>query len=86
MTSSTNYTGLILVTGASNPSIEGKILETLKPFAIQIIDKQSMDIRHRYFLAVLISLDRAHSKAIEIDLKECADSLGVDLAIDYQDS
>ena len=86
MTSSTKYTGLILVTGASNPSIEEKILETLEPFAIQIVDKQSMDIRARYFLAILIALDRAHAKAIEKDLIECANSLAVDLAIDFQDS
>ena len=77
---------MILVTGASNPSIEEKILETLEPFAIQIVDKQSMDIRARYFLAILIALDRAHAKAIEKDLIECANSLAVDLAIDFQDS
>jgi len=79
-----NFTGLILVTGESAPGIEGAILETLSPFTIQILDKQSMDIRERYFLAIHFSLDKAHAKAIEKDLVATAEKLNVDLVVDYR--
>lgn len=84
MTSDEIFTGLILVTGVSAPKIEESILEILKPFSIKILDKQCIDIRNRYFLTILFSLDKAHAKSIELDLNEGAQKLGVDLAIDYQ--
>lgn len=84
MTSKGNFTALILITGVSNPNIEAEILSTLSPFAIQILDKQSMSIRDRYFLAILFALDQAHAKAIEADLTETCSKLEVDLAVDYQ--
>ncbi|MEY2597373.1 MAG: hypothetical protein RL182_456 [Actinomycetota bacterium] len=79
-----NFTGLLLVTGESAPNIESEILETLSPFVMTILDKQSMDIRGRYFLAIHFSLDKAHAKAIEKDLLDTAAKLGVDLVVDYQ--
>ena len=79
-----NFTGLILVTGVSAPGIEAAILETLAPFTISILDKQSMDIRDRYFLAIHFSLDKAHAKAIEKDLMATAEKLDVDLVVDFQ--
>jgi predicted amino acid-binding ACT domain protein len=79
-----NFTGLILVTGVSAPGIEAAILETLAPFTIKILDKQSMDIRDRYFLAIHFSLDKAHAKAIEKDLMSTAEKLNVDLVVDFQ--
>lgn len=79
-----NFTGLILVTGVSTPGIEAAILETLAPFTISILDKQSMDIRDRYFLAIHFSLDKAHAKAIEKDLMTTAENLNVDLVVDFQ--
>lgn len=79
-----DFTGLILITGESAPGIEVAILETLAPFTIQILDKQSMDIRGRYFLAIHFSLDKAHAKAIEKDLMERAEKLNLDLAVDYR--
>ena len=79
-----NFTGLILVTGVSAPGIEAAILETLAPFTIKILDKQSMDIRDRYFLAIHLSLDKAHAKAIEKDLMSTAEKLNVDLVVDFQ--
>ena len=79
------YTGLILVTGASKPDIEAAFRETLSPFTIKILDIQSMDIRDRYFLAIYISLDKAHAKAIEADLAETARRFELDLAIDYRE-
>jgi predicted amino acid-binding ACT domain protein len=79
-----DFTGLILVTGESTPQVEEKILETLAPFTIKILDQQSMDIRHRYFLAIHFSLDPAHAKAIEKDLLACAEELNMDLVVDYR--
>lgn len=79
-----NFTGLILVTGVSAPGIEEAILKTLSPFTIEIIDKQTMDIRDRYFLAIYFKLDKAHANAIEKDLLESATSLNVDLVVDFK--
>ena len=79
-----NLTGLILVTAQSAPNITETILETLSPFTIEILDKQSMDIRDRYFLAIYFKLDKAHAKAIEKDLLAAAERLNVDLVVDYQ--
>lgn len=83
MTSKPKFTALILVTGVANNGIESKFLEALAPFTITILDKQSMAIRDRYFLAILIELDKAHAKSIEKDLNLVAKELGMDLAIDY---
>ena len=79
-----NFTGLILVTGVSAPGIEVAILKTLSPFTIEILDKQTMDIRDRYFLAIYFKLDKAHAKAIEKDLLETATNLNVDLVVDFK--
>lgn len=79
-----NFTGLMLVTGESAPNVENEILETLSPFVIEILDNQSMDIRGRYFLAIHFSLDKAHAKAIQNDLQNTAERLGLDLIVDYQ--
>lgn len=79
-----NLTGLILVTGKSAPNIEAVILEALSPFTIEIMDKQSMNIRDRYFLAIYFKLDKAHAKAIESDLEAAATNIDVDLVIDFQ--
>lgn len=84
MTSVGDFTALILITGTIKPDIESTILNTLSPFTISILDKQSMSIRDRYFLAIHFSLDKAHAKAIEADLKSACDKLDVDLAVDYQ--
>ena len=78
------FTALILITSETKPNVEERILETLAPFTIKILDKQSMSIRDRYFLAIHFSLDKAHAKAIENDLYDVANLIEVDLAIDYQ--
>ena len=79
------YTGLALITGESNSTIEAQILETLSAFTIQIIDKQSMDIRNRYFLTIYFKLDPAHQKAILKDLEEKTVQLNLDLAVDFRE-
>ena len=78
------FTALILITSETKPNVEERILETLSPFTIKILDKQSMSIRDRYFLAIHFSLDKAHATAIENDLYDVAKLIAVDLAIDYQ--
>ena len=84
MTTVGDFTALILITGIIKPDIESAILNTLAPFTIKILDKQSMRIRDRYFLAIYLSLDKAHAKAIEADLQSKCKNLDIDLAIDYQ--
>ena len=91
------YTGLILITGEvtgeisgdngseSTKIIESGFLDALSPFAIEILDKQIMEIRDRFFLAIYIKLDRAHQKAIEKDLELAAERFKVDLAIDFKE-
>ena len=78
------FTALILITSEIKPDIKEQILQALAPFTIKILDHQSMSIRDRYFLAIYFSLDKAHAKAIEKDLIAIAESIGVDLAIDYK--
>ena len=78
------FTALILITSETKPNVEERILETLAPFTIKILDKKSMSIRDRYFLAIYFSLDKAHANAIENDLVDVTKLIGVDLAIDYQ--
>ena len=84
MASENPFTALILITSETKPNVEERILETLAPFTIKILDKKSMSIRDRYFLAIYFSLDKAHANAIENDLVDVTKLIGVDLAIDYQ--
>lgn len=84
MTSVGDFTALILITGTIKPDIESAILKTLAPFTINILDKQSMSIRDRYFLAIYFSLDKAHAKAVEADLRSVCENFDIDIAIDYQ--
>lgn len=79
-----DFTGLALITGVITPGVEAAIMKTLAPFTIKILDKQSMQIRDRYFLAIHFALDKAHAKAIESDLIKAAEKLNMDLVVDYR--
>lgn len=79
-----DFTGLALITGVITPGVEAAIMEALAPFTIKILDKQSMQIRDRYFLAIHFALDKAHAKAIESDLIKAAEKLNMDLVVDYR--
>jgi len=79
------YTGLILVSGEDRPGITEALFSTLSPFALTIIDIEQVVIRSRLILTILISLDRAHSAAIEDDLNERAASLDLDIAIAFSE-
>jgi len=79
-----SFTGLLLVTGLTSPNAEKSFLDTLAPFTIEILDKQSMQIRDRYFLTIYFKLDKAHERAITKDLEATAEKLKLDLALDYR--
>lgn len=79
------FTGLILLSGVDAPGVTQSLFETLSPFSITILDMEQVIIRGRLILTTLISLDPAHSDAIEDDLVELGVRLGLDVAIDFSD-
>ncbi len=79
------HTGLILISGIDAPGVTQALFATLEPFAITILDIEQVVIRGRLILTALISLDPAHGSAIEKDLLEKTNQLGLDLAIDFTD-
>ena len=81
----TEHTGLILISGIDAPGVTQALFSTLEPFAVTILDIEQVVIRGRLILTTLISLDPAHASAIEADLIETTNKLGLDLAIDFSD-
>jgi phosphoserine phosphatase len=79
------FTGLILLSGVDAPGVTQSLFETLSPFSITILDMEQVVIRGRLILTTLISLDPAHSDAVEDDLVELGVRLGLDVAIDFSD-
>jgi len=82
---SSQYTGLILVSGIDSPGITQALFETLTPFSITVVDIEQVVIRDRLILTVLIALNPAHAQAIEDDLQSCADRLSIDIATSFQE-
>ena len=80
------YTGIILVTGEDKPGITQALFETLSPFSVSILDIEQVVIRERLILTALISLDRAHAKAIDHDLSQLGSTLSVDIATSFAES
>lgn len=80
------YTGLILLSGLDTPGITEALFSALSPFAVTILDIEQVVIRERLILTTLVSLNPDHAKAIEDDLAQCADTLGVDIAISFSES
>lgn len=83
---SAQFTGLILLSGVDKPGITESLFQTLAPFSVNILDIEQVVIRGRVILTVLISCAPAHSEAIEGDLQECAEKLGVDIASAFENS
>lgn len=79
------FTGLILVSGIDTPGITQALFETLAPFAITILDIEQVVIRDRLILTVLVSLNPAHTEAIDEDLQACSEKLGIDIATSFQE-
>lgn len=81
----TEHTGLILISGVDAPGVTQALFAALEPFSITILDIEQVLIRGRLILTTLIALDPAHASAIEADLIEATNKLGLDLAIDFSD-
>ena len=81
----TEHTGLILISGVDAPGVTQALFAALEPFSISILDIEQVVIRGRLILTTLITLDPAHASAIEADLIETTNKLGLDLAIDFSD-
>jgi phosphoserine phosphatase len=81
----TQHTGLILISGIDAPGVTQALFATLKEFSVIILDIEQVVIRGRLILTALISLDPAHTSAIENDLVETTAKLGLDIAIDFTD-
>ena len=79
------FTGLILLSGVDTPGITEALFSTLSPFSVSILDIEQIVIRERLILTVLISLNEAHAEAIKADLDQCAEKIGVDIAISFSD-
>lgn len=80
------YTGIILVTGEDKPGITQALFDALSPFSVSILDIEQVVIRERLILTALISLDKAHAKAIDSDLLELGEKLSVDVATSFAES
>ena len=78
------FTGLILLSGVDTPGITQSLFEALSPFAITVLDIEQVVARDRVILTVLIALNPDHMEAIEEDLNLCAEKLGVDIATSFQ--
>jgi len=82
---SAQYTGLILVSGEDRPGITEALFATLAPFSLSIVDVEQVVIRSRLILTILITLNRAHARAVEDDLNAQAQSLDLDIAIAFSE-
>ncbi len=80
------FTGLILLSGEDAPGIASQVFEVLSPFALTVLDIEQIVIRSRLLLTILVKLNAAHAQAVENDLMECADKLGMDLAISFSET
>lgn len=75
---------LILGSGPINPAADHIIQEALKPFVHQILEVQRIDLAGRTIVAMLISLDPAHLRAIANELDEAGLRANLDIAIEIQ--
>jgi len=82
---SAQYTGLILVSGEDRPGITEALFTALAPFSLSIIDVEQVVIRSRLILTILITLNKAHTQAVEDDLNVQAQSLDLDIAIAFSE-
>lgn len=80
----TKYTGLVLASGELVKDPTMKILETLAPFKISILESSLLTIRDRFIFAVLIELNPDHREAISLDLDLLMESGQVDVAYDFK--
>jgi phosphoserine phosphatase len=82
---SAQYTGLVLVSGEDRPGITEALFSVLAPFSLSIVDIEQVVIRSRLILTILISLDKAHAKAVEDDLNAQGEILNLDIAVAFSE-
>jgi phosphoserine phosphatase len=84
-TQSAQYTGLVLVSGEDRPGITEALFSVLAPFSLSIVDIEQVVIRSRLILTILITLDKAHAKAVEDDLNAQGEILNLDIAVAFSE-
>ena len=82
---SAQYTGLVLVSGEDRPGITEALFSVLAPFSLSIVDIEQVVIRSRLILTILITLDKAHAKAVEEDLNAQGEILNLDIAVAFSE-
>lgn len=80
------FSGLILLTGSNKPGIVHALFHALAPFSTSVIDVDHIIISDRLIFTILLSLNPAHQKAIEIDLALLATTQEVDIACLFSQS
>ena len=77
------HSGLLLFSGVDAPGQSDSIFSALASYSIDIIDIEQVVINKRLLLTILISLDPAHSNAIERELHVVATEKNLDFAAEF---
>lgn len=77
------HSGLLLFSGVDAPGQSDSIFSALASYSIDIIDIEQVVINKRLLLTILISLDPAHSSAIERELHVVATEKNLDFAAEF---
>ena len=77
------HSGLLLFSGVDAPGQSDSIFSALASYSIDIIDIEQVVISKRLLLTILISLDPAHSSAIERELHVVATEKNLDFAAEF---
>ena len=77
------HSGLLLFSGVDAPGQSDAIFSALASYSIDIIDIEQVVISKRLLLTILISLDPAHSSAIERELQVVATDKNLDFAAEF---
>lgn len=76
---------LILASGPLNPSGDTLIIQALKPFVHEVLEKQRIDIAGHSIIAILANCDPAHVPAILEELQSVMQPFKFDIAIELQE-
>jgi len=68
---------IILISGAASQVPNQLVDETLKPFALRILDRQEILMAGHMILALEMELDLAHLDAVESDLIKALEKFDV---------
>jgi len=70
--------------GADLSGYAAPILATLGEYSLKVLSWQSMTIRDRAILSILIEIHPDHTATLDEDLQSLANRLGIDIASEYQ--